>query len=85
MMTTTVTAFRKDLKHYLDKVIQEAEPLIINRGKDAGVVVLSLKNFNGAMDTTEYLMSSKKNEERLDEAIQQFGEGKSFEKELIEE
>jgi antitoxin YefM len=41
MLTTTLSDFRKDIKTYLDKVTQSFETLIINRGKDTGVVVIS--------------------------------------------
>ncbi len=40
MLTTTLSDFRKDIKSYLDKVTQSFETLIINRGKDSGVVIV---------------------------------------------
>ena len=43
MLTTTLSEFRKDMKSYLDNVTQCYETLIINRGKDTGVVVISLE------------------------------------------
>ena len=46
MLTTTLSDFRKDIKTYLDKVTQSFETLIINRGKDTGVVVISLEEYN---------------------------------------
>ena len=38
MITTTISDFRKDIKKYLDDVSDNFETLIINRGKDNGVV-----------------------------------------------
>ncbi|MDT3738851.1 MAG: type II toxin-antitoxin system Phd/YefM family antitoxin [Candidatus Kapabacteria bacterium] len=83
MLTTTITDFRKDIKSYLDKVTDNYETLIINRGGDSGVVIMSLDEFN-SLNATNHELSSKKNEKRLDSAIQKFRTGKSFTKELIE-
>ena len=46
MLTTTITDFRKDIRKYLDSVTNNFETLIINRGKDSGVVVISLDEYN---------------------------------------
>lgn len=83
MLTTTITDFRKDIKSYLDKVTDNYETLIINRGNDIGVVIMSLDEFN-SLNATNHELSSKKNEQRLDSAIQKFRTGNSFTKELIE-
>ncbi|NPD44605.1 MULTISPECIES: type II toxin-antitoxin system Phd/YefM family antitoxin [unclassified Lentimicrobium] len=83
MLTATISDFRKDIKKYLDRVTQNFETLIINRGKDSGVVVLSLDEYN-ALTTTQHEMSSASNEKRLDAAIQKMKVGDSFEKEILE-
>ena len=46
MLTTTISEFRKDIKRYLDRVTENFETLIINRGKDNGVVIISLDEYN---------------------------------------
>jgi antitoxin YefM len=46
MQITTVSEFRKDIKTYLDNVVKNFETLIINRGKDSGIVVMSLQEYN---------------------------------------
>jgi antitoxin YefM len=84
MITTTISDFRKDIKTYLNKVTQNFETLIINRGKSSGVVIMSLEEYN-ALQTTQHELSSRKNEERLDSAISKFNTGKSFTKELANE
>lgn len=84
MLTTTISDFRKDIKKYLDRVTQNFETLIINRGKDSGVVVLSLDEYN-ALTTTQHELSSASNEQRLDAAITKMKSGNSFEKDLIEQ
>jgi antitoxin YefM len=48
MLTTSISDFRKDIKRYLDRVTENFETLIINRGKDSGVVVISLDECNAA-------------------------------------
>ena len=84
MLTTTVSDFRKDIKKYLDSVTRNYETLIINRGKDSGVVIISLEEYN-SLNATQHELSSKTNETRLDSAIEKLKKGQSFEKNLIEE
>ncbi|MBC7426524.1 MAG: type II toxin-antitoxin system prevent-host-death family antitoxin [Bacteroidia bacterium] len=84
MVVASISDFRKDIKSYLDRVAKNFETLIINRGKDKGIVVMSLDEYNSLM-ATNYELSSKANEIRLDSAINNFREGKSFSKDLIEE
>jgi len=83
MLTTSISDFRKDIKKYLDEVTQNYETLIINRGKDIGIVIMSLEEYN-SMSATEHELSSKKNEARLDSAISKLKQGKSFSKKLIQ-
>ena len=84
MFTTTISDFRKDIKRYLDRVTQNFETLVINRGKDNGVVIMSLAEYN-SLCATNHELSSKANELRLDSAVQKLKEGASFPKNLIEE
>jgi len=84
MLTTSISDFRKNIKRHLDEVTQNFETLIINRGKNKGVVVISLEEYN-SLCATQHELSSKINEERLDSAIEKLKKGKSFEKNLIEE
>ncbi len=84
MLIASVSDFRKDLKSYLDRVSKNFETLIINRGKDSGIVVMSLEEYNSLM-ATNYELSSRINESRLDSAIEKLKSNQSFEKELIEE
>lgn len=84
MITTTISSFRKDIKKYFDKVTKNFETLIINRGKDSGVVIMSLEEYN-SLQTTNHELSSKTNEIRLDSAIEKLKKGASIERNLIEE
>jgi antitoxin YefM len=83
LKTTTISDFRKDIKQYLDRVTENDETLIINRGKDIGVVIMSLDEYN-SLHATYHELSSKTNEKRLDAAIEKLNVGSSFEKDLIE-
>jgi len=84
MTITSVSEFRKNIKSYLDKVAKNLETLIISRGKDSGIVVMSLEEYNSLM-ATNHELSSRKNELRLDAAIEKMKSKKSFEKNLIED
>jgi antitoxin YefM len=84
MIITSVSDFRKDIKNYLDKVAKNFETLIINRGKDSGIVVMSLEEYNSLM-ATNHELSSRINEKRLDSAISKLKNDVSFEKQLIDE
>lgn len=83
MLIANVSDFRKDIKSYLDKVAKNFETLIINRGKDSGIVIMSIEEYNSLM-ATNHEISSRKNEARLDSAIEKLKIGTSFEKNLIE-
>lgn len=84
MITTSISDFRKDIKNYLNKVTQNFETLIINRGKDSGVVVISLEEYN-SLQATQHELSSSTNEKRLDSAIAKFRSGSNFRRDLVEE
>lgn len=83
MLEVNVSDFRKDIKSYLDRVAKNFETLIINRGKDDSIVVMSLDEYNSLL-ATNYELSSRKNEMRLDAAIEKLKGGKTFTKDLIE-
>lgn len=72
------------MKEYFDRVTNNFETLIINRGKNSGVVIMSLEEYNSLI-ATNHELSSRKNEERLDAAIEKLKTQKTFTKELIEE
>jgi antitoxin YefM len=83
MLTTTISSFRRNIKMYLDRVTENFETLIINRGKDTGIVIMSLDEYN-SLSATQHELSSRSNEKRLDSAIEKLKKGSSFEKEIIE-
>lgn len=84
MVIANISDFRKDIKSYFDRVAKNFETLIINRGKDSGIVIMSLEEYNSLM-ATNYELSSRTNEKRLDTAIEKLRNNDSFSKDLIEE
>jgi len=84
MLTTTLSDFRNDIKSYLDKVTQSFETLIINRGKDTGVVIISLEEYN-SLKSTQHELSSRINQQRLDESIDALKAGKKLIKKLADQ
>ena len=84
MLTTTLTDFRKDIKRYLDRVTENFETLIINRGKDRGIVVISLEEYN-SLCATQHELSSRANEKRLDSAIEKLKSGNFSVRKLSDE
>ena len=83
MIATSISDFRQDIKNYLNKVTDHFETLIINRGKDSGVVVISLEEYN-SLQATQHELSSNVNETRLDSAIEKFRKGDLFSKEIVD-
>ena len=83
MLTTTLSDFRKDIKSYLDKVTQSFETLIINRGKDSGVVIIYLEEYN-SLKSTQHELSSRINQQRLDESIDALKSSKKLIKKLAD-
>lgn len=57
MRTANYSELRKNLKHYLDEVINDNEPLLVHRSGNESVVVISLDEYN-AIKETEYIMKS---------------------------
>lgn len=84
MLSTTISDFRKNIKSYLDKVSENFETLVLNRGEGSGVVIMSLEEYN-SLNATSHELSSRANEKRLDSAIEKLKGGKGEERNLIEE
>ena len=64
MRTANYTDFRANLKGYMDAVIDDCDTVIINRGNDTGVVLISLEEYN-SLKETEYIMSSPETMEAI--------------------
>lgn len=84
MLTATISDFRRGVKRYLDIVTENFETLIINRGKDSGVVIMSLAEYNSLI-ATNHELGSRKNEARLDSAVEKLTKGEGRARDLIDE
>lgn len=63
LTTTTIFDFRDDTKLYPDQVTKNFETLIINRGKDSGVVIMFLDDYI-KLKATNHELPCKTNEKR---------------------
>ena len=77
MRTLNYTTARKNLANAIDEVIDDHTPLIITKGSDKAVVMMSLDDWN-AWQETMYLLRSPANAERLLKATRDFEEGKNL-------
>lgn len=84
MDITTYTAFRQNLKSFLDKVLSGRSPLYVTRANGEDVVILSKADYE-SMQETFYLLKSPKNAARLLKGINEYAEGRGLEKKLLEE
>lgn len=57
MKTANFTELRRNLRAYLDSVINDSETVIVSRDGGAAVVMISIEEYN-AIKETEYLMQS---------------------------
>ena len=78
MRTSNYTDFRKNLKKHLDSVVIDNDPLIISRGDNTAVVVLSLEEYNSIMET-EYIMASPGVLADIEKSRQDIKDGKGIE------
>jgi antitoxin YefM len=78
MDAITYTAARANLAKTMDRVCDDHEPLIITRGGEQSVVMLSLEDFK-ALEETAHLLRSPANARRLLAAMEslQGGRGKA--------
>lgn len=74
MKTANFTELRNNLKTYLDGVILNSEPLIVQRPGNESVVVISLEEYN-AIKETEYIMSSPAMMEAIRQGEREIAQG----------
>lgn len=68
MNIKSMAEFKRELEATLDNVSDSDDTVIINRPDNRDIVLISLKSYNSLQETL-YLMSSAKNKERLDNAV----------------
>ncbi len=76
MTTISSTDFRKNLTHYLDKVEDDCEEIVVTRSKGRRAILVSFVDFLSLQETA-YLLSSEKNRKHLEKSIQEAQAGKT--------
>ena len=83
MDAITYSAARANLASTMDRVCNDHEALVITRGGEQSVVMLSLEDFN-ALEETAYLLRNPTNARRLLDATNQLDAGNGVERKLDE-
>lgn len=83
MEVINYSILRNNLKEVLDRVSEDKETYIVNRGS-SNAVIISLNEYNSWKETM-YLMESESNRKRLEEAIEREKKGEFIIRDLIEE
>ena len=83
MEITTYTAFRQQLKSFLDKVRNDHKPLLVTSTTGDDVVVISKADYE-SMEDTFYLLKNPANASRLLKGIDEYEKGLGEEKNLID-
>ena len=78
MRTANYTELRKNLKEHIDAVIADNDALIVDRGNNTGVVMISLEEYNSIMET-EYIMSNPDVLADIQQSLKEISEGKGIE------
>lgn len=83
METVNYSDFRTNLKHWLDKVVNDVSDVIIKRKSGKDLVLISLDEYN-SLKETNYLLSGK-NRDVLVNSIKELEEGNGVVHPLIED
>ncbi len=84
MNIVSFTEARNNLKSVLDQVVNDADCTVITRRDSEDAVVMSLDYYNSLMETV-HLLKSPVNAAHLSRSIEQYRQGKSQARELIDE
>lgn len=82
MDTVSYSTLRKNLASLMDQVNDDRAPLLVTRQKGQPAVLISLEDFR-SYEETLHLMRSRRNSERLSDAIEELRSGGGTERELL--
>jgi len=74
MKTTNFTELRRNLRSFLDSVINDSDTVIVNRENGAAVVMMSLDEYN-AIKETEYIMQSPATMKAIRQSLEEINRG----------
>jgi len=83
MKAMTYAAARESLAATIHRVCEDHAPVVITRGRNQAVVMMSLDDFE-SFEETMYLLRSPKNAKRLRAAVEQLRAGRGTERDLPE-
>lgn len=84
MEAVAYSTFRNNLRMYLDKARDNAEPILVtSKDPDANVVVLNVRDYENMRENL-YIESNKYLRDKIDEGIAQIRAGKVQVHDLIE-
>lgn len=81
MTPIAYTELRQNLARYMDRAVADREPLLVTRQGSAPVVMMSLEEFEGWVETV-HLLRSPRNAERLLRAAAEAEAGEATERDL---
>ncbi len=84
MLAVNYSSMRDNFKDYCDKVTDDYETVIVTRKNDKNVVMISLEEYNN-MKENLYIMSNKKDYDRLVTSKKQLEAGKGTVAKSIEQ
>ncbi len=80
MKTVNFTELRKNLRSYLDGVINNTDTVVISRENGTAAVIISMDEYN-AIKETEYIMQSPATMEAIRRASDELDRGESVRQE----
>ena len=83
MLATNFTNLRNNFKDYCDKVVDDAQTVIVTRKDDRNVVLISLDEYNN-MQENMHIFGDQEYVERLMESKRQIEQGHAKARKLIE-
>lgn len=85
MEAVTYSTFRKDLRSYLDRTMEDAEPLLVtSRNPEANVVVINARDYDNLMENL-YVMSDARLMEKIRRGRKQLERGEVIAHELLDD
>jgi antitoxin YefM len=81
METLNYTDFRSNVKHWLDKVMNDVSDIVIKRKNSKDLVLISLDEYNSLKETT-YLLTGK-NRDILLKSIEELESDQAIQKDII--